>query len=55
MEEKSPAVLCIDNIEEMCSKEANKRPQGSSLSTLCLYIDRSFEKDFLFIATSSSP
>ncbi len=55
MEDKAPSVLCIDNIEELCSKESNKRPQGSSLSTLCLNIDKSTNKDFIFIATTSSP
>lgn len=55
MEEKAPAALCIDNIEEICSKEANKRPNGSSLSTLCLFMDKCFDKEFIFIATSSSP
>ena len=55
IEEKVPAVVCIDNIEELCSKEANKRPQGSCVATLCLYMDKHQDKDIIFLATSSSP
>lgn len=55
MEENSPSVLCIDNIQQLCSKEQNKRPQGSCINTLCVNIDKSINKDFVFIATTSAP
>jgi len=45
----------IDNLEELCSKENNKRMQSMPSLTLSNYISKLKEKEIFLLGASSAP
>lgn len=50
-----PSIIFIDNLEELCNKENNKRMQSLPSMTLCNYITKSKDKDIYFLGATSAP
>jgi transitional endoplasmic reticulum ATPase len=53
--ESQPSVICIDDIDILCSKESSKRPQGSPSVSLAIQMDRVKEASIYLLATTSMP
>lgn len=53
--ENQPSIILIDDIDIICNKESNKRPQGSPIFTFLSEIDKVKNDLIYLVATSSNP
>lgn len=53
-EEKVPSIIFIDNLEELCNKDNNKRMQSLPSLSLYNYINKIRDKEIYVLGASSA-